>query len=470
MRGILDNEDSILWRFLGLSAALSLLFALGLIRLVSAGEEAALRGGAVRAQPGEAVGQELTPAGQPPPTTAARGGGAFSAGPGRERSSSDSARAGVSSGRITVGTIFSESGGLDGKPWEHAVRAYFNYVNEMGGIHGRTIELIAYDDGTDATRGDQLAKRLVEQDRVFAIVGMTAPMTEPRAVPYFVSQGVPVIGGVGVPSSTRYDLSFPTLANLRRYEGAYVWVAVRLGVRKPAVVVVNVPWGEEMREAVVANFRHAGIEPVDEVMVDVTQPDYTPLVLKWRAMGADSVFAPLDPMSYVRLLQAMGRQGWRVPVFGGGMAVEQVEKGAGPELLEGVVSSESHLAPSVHPNAPGVRLYVETVKRYYPGDPLGAWMEVAWAAARVFVEGLRLAGPDPTREKLVAALNSLTRFDVGVSVPITYRPGPKDPINCIDPLLFRAGKWQSLFDRWFCWKYDDARDRAETYFGDPLPG
>ncbi len=60
-----------------------------------------------------------------------------------------------------MGAVFSESGPWDARPAERSVKAYFNMVNEAGGVWGRKLELVAYDDMMDATTGRSLVRKLV---------------------------------------------------------------------------------------------------------------------------------------------------------------------------------------------------------------------------------------------------------------------------------------------------------------------
>ncbi|HEV7865579.1 MAG TPA: ABC transporter substrate-binding protein, partial [Acidimicrobiia bacterium] len=101
---------------------------------------------------------------------------------------------GVSAGTIKVGAIFPLSGPINFSLVQQAASSYFNMINEQGGINGRKIDFVYYDDGWDQQKSIQLARRLVEQDKVFAMVGNFQFFTADGVVPYIEAQGVPLVG------------------------------------------------------------------------------------------------------------------------------------------------------------------------------------------------------------------------------------------------------------------------------------
>jgi branched-chain amino acid transport system substrate-binding protein len=76
----------------------------------------------------------------------------------------------------------------------NGMKAYFDYVNEHGGVHGRKIELITLDDGYEPTRTVPNTKKLIEERKVFALIGYVGTPTSVPAVPVFTEAKVPFIG------------------------------------------------------------------------------------------------------------------------------------------------------------------------------------------------------------------------------------------------------------------------------------
>ncbi|MFA5787217.1 MAG: ABC transporter substrate-binding protein [Actinomycetota bacterium] len=360
--------------------------------------------------------------------------------------------AGVSRGSIKVGGIFTETGPFDARPADQSVRAYFQMINAEGGVNGRTLEYISYDDGFDPTQGQNAARRLVEQDKVFAIVGWLAPNSEPAASEYFAKIGIPVIGGLAVPQEFGPRNFFATMANLGKAGAGVARFLCEGGVKKPAIGVVNLPFSTQMIASVKKGLAQCGITPVTADAIDSTEAGWDAKILDWRRKGADSIGVALDPMSYVRLFQALAKQGWHPPTWTVGAADTERNayvKGA----LEGVINVESQLVPAVHMNLPGPRRYVETLHKYYPGVTIASDAEISWTAAQVFVEALRRVGPDLTREKLIDTLETFREFKTDVSAPITYLPGDHDAVRCIELLQWKNGGWTDVYPDFQCWDY-----------------
>ncbi|MFW5865333.1 MAG: ABC transporter substrate-binding protein, partial [Candidatus Izemoplasmataceae bacterium] len=100
---------------------------------------------------------------------------------------------GVTDSTVTVGNTAATSGDLAfvGEPFNQALEAYFDMVNEDGGVNGRTIEFKHYDDGFDAAQGLAYTQTLVEDDEVFALVGHFGTPTVGNTLDYLDGIGIP---------------------------------------------------------------------------------------------------------------------------------------------------------------------------------------------------------------------------------------------------------------------------------------
>src|SRR4051794_36120349 len=357
---------------------------------------------------------------------------------------------GVTGDLITVGGIYDETGPLDATVERDTVRAYFNKVNAAGGINGRKFQLIECDSGYDPAKAHACSQRLLSQG-VLAIVGPASASGEQAETQFFNDQGVPLIGGVGVPSQFQVPLSFPTTASLAVAGTGMGTHAKDLKMQHPAVVVVTVPFIKPVEDAVLAALHKQGIKEASVEEVDATKPDYTDLAIKIRSEGADSIIAGLDPYSYARFFQALDRQNFHPPFQGIGL-----DKGSANKQYGGAAYGAESLTPMTepqdHPNDPGVREYLDTVHQYYPGQmaALDIYSEGDWVAAKVFVEAVRRIGTQPvTRKSLVDALTSIKDFQTGLSVPISYGPGNHDPLRCFQWIHDVNATWTTYSD-WNC--------------------
>lgn len=360
----------------------------------------------------------------------------------------------IDKGVITIGAIMTLTGPFDGRPAESVLKAHVQMINEQGGINGYKFRLIVYDDGFDATKGMIAAKRLVEQDKVFAIVGWLSPATEPQAAPYFASQGIPVVGGIGPPQEFGPASIFPANPDTSKMWMGALRYFCPSGAKKPAVAVIDIPWTDAIIAGITKGLKtNCGLDPVSTDKISGAEPDFNPYVIKWRAAGADSIVAVIDPVSYSKLFNAARAQDWAPFVFTGGAPVMDAEGKPVVVGLDGMINVESEIFPYLHRDRPGVRRFESTLRRYAPTSFMNGNMELVWTAAQIFMEGMRRAGPRPDRGKLIRALDGLRDFKTDLSPPVSYRPGDHDPIKCQEIMTWKDGGWKDVYDSWQCWEY-----------------
>ena len=360
-------------------------------------------------------------------------------------------------GTITVGGIYDETGPIDATVERDTVRAYFNMINAQGGVNGHKFQLIDCDSKYDPSSAHQCAQKLISQG-VMAIVGWLSLSGEQSETPYLTNQGVPIVGGLGVPSEFQSPLSYPTTPSLVTDGTALGTHAGQIGLKKPGVIFLNANFIAPVEQSFLAAMRKQGISPVDVETVDATKADYTDIVLKFQTGGAQSVAAFVDPFSYARLFQAMERQNWHVPVLGGGLdkasANRQYDSGCGASCaVYGADSATPVLEFADHSTTPAIAQYLNAVRTYYPNQygALDAYTTYQWLAAEVFVQAVRsLGNNDVTRQSLVSALNGIRNLDDGgITAPITYGTGDHDPLKCLQWLHNYNGQWRTT-SGWNC--------------------
>lgn len=358
---------------------------------------------------------------------------------------------GVANGTITVGGIYDETGPFDATVERDTVRSYFQMINAQGGVNGYKFTLVDCDSAYDPTQAHQCATKLVSQG-VLAIVGWLSVSGEQPETSYFTQQGVPIIGGLGVPSEFSSPISFPTNGNFVRYGTAMGAHAVDLGIHKPGIVIVNTNFIQPVQKALQDSLHKHGITESSVNPVDPTKADYTDIVLKLRREGADSIIAGLDPFSYQRLFQAMERQSWFPKVLGLGLDKASANDGYG-KAADGAESLTPVLEPADHMSQAAIKEYYDAVKRYYPSQvpALDVYTEGDWIAAKLFVDAIKKMGKSPiSRKGLVDALNSFSNYDTGgLTVPLSYGAGNKDPDKCFQWIQKRSGVW-TTYSGWKC--------------------
>jgi len=348
---------------------------------------------------------------------------------------------GVSATEIDVGSLANISGPVsaDFAPIVKGVQAYFDMVNAQGGVYGRKLVLkYQLDDQGIPTQDSDLARTLVSQDHVFAVVGVGTPFFS--GAKYLASTGTPTFG---------YEVSADWSAgpNLFGQQGSYLdtttiygsdaWFAHEIGAHSVAVVAYGITASSAGCALVVNSLQKFGVPVVYQDLAVGFGADLSPDVLQIKSHQADLVASCLDLNGDIALSRALQQNGVSVKQlwFNGN---DQDSLKAYPTLMNGVYFLDQQVpfaSAALYPGAySGLEHYIATMEKY---EPSGAYNETAldgWLNADLFVTGLRAAGKDPTQAKVVAALNKITDYNGGGLIPpvnwtLSHTSSP--PPSCI---------------------------------------
>lgn len=301
-------------------------------------------------------------------------------------------------------------------------------VNAGGGVHGRKIRLVAYDDAASPQEALAAARRLISHDRVFGlVVGSISGATLP-VIPVINQARIPFISG----TSSNVRLLEPHSRYVFRPYANDTWQGYRLidyivekgGSRRPAMLHVTDDYGKGGYDIVSRRLgdKH-GLKLVAAEQYNRGDQDFSAQLLRIKQSNPDSVlvwaFAP-DAAIVVRQAKELGIT---AQLYGGAStATPLFPRGAGPVGIGFVANYPFPQLPES--STPALVKYREALQKVYPaGFPAGRPSEydlLGVAAARVAVEGLRRAGRDLTRENFIAALETLKEFDTGVTFPATF--------------------------------------------------
>ncbi|PNR96952.1 hypothetical protein X929_03610 [Petrotoga olearia DSM 13574] len=318
---------------------------------------------------------------------------------------------GVTDDKILVGTFQAMSGPVApiGRPMAQGMQAYFNYINDNGGIYGRKIELIVADDQFNPARTVVEVRRMVEQDGVFSIVGGLGTPGILAVQNYLNNGGVPFVYQGG--GSIEFSLPprkyiFPVQPNYIVEGNIAMNYLVEKGHERIAIVYRNAEDGQEFSESAVGTLKALGMEPVANIAVDPFKSDFTSEVTRLLSARPDAVAVMLflpQSVGFVRQAKQFGmtNQRYLLTYSNADESYLQLaqEAGDGVEVMAWVAVNFTN------PEEPAIKIWQE----YYEGIP-NAYAIAGMIAAEVFVEGVKRAGPDLTREKLVSALETLDNW------------------------------------------------------------
>jgi branched-chain amino acid transport system substrate-binding protein len=355
------------------------------------------------------------------------------------------AEPGVGPDRILIGQSAGFTGSVAGtvKELTAGAQLYFDHVNAKGGVHGRRIVLESMDDGFDPKRSPEVFKKLIEEKKVFAMFLSRGTPTNEAAYPVLEAAKVPLIGpSTGAMSMynppRRYI--FPVRASYQSETFKIIPQLVNMGINRIALLYVDDSFGKDGLAGVQQAMKEARLEPVavasharggtkvEEAVAAIGSTDPQAVVMITLADAG---------VAFVKQMKASGKSPMFITLSNN--SSNAFIKNLGPD---GLGLAVSQVSPYPFSGAEAVtREYLNLLKGKQDLAPSYSSME-GFIAAKVLVEGLRRAGKEPTREKLIAGLESMKQFDLGGGLDVTYGPNLRVGTSYIDlTIISKTGKF-----------------------------
>jgi ABC-type branched-subunit amino acid transport system substrate-binding protein len=333
---------------------------------------------------------------------------------------------GVLNSEIILGSSQPLSGTLAymGKAVDEGIRTYFEMVNNAGGVNGRKIKLITYDDELKPAKSVANAKLLVERDNVFAMVGNVGHATNMSAYEYSSTKKVPTVGALSISDLTsnparEYLYVLPSPQSTET--AAYIDHAVnQLKAKRIAILYQNDGWGKPAFEIATKQLEKHNLKPVEAQSFERFATDITSQVFKLKESNPDVVVLYALGQEAVLFFRGAEKLGWKPVVFGAGGLND-------PKFIELLGKSDAKLYVAsyydpIDGNNAAIKDFTSLYTKLYPNSKPSSMSLMGYSSAAVMVEALRRAGNEPSREKLTAALDNLRDFDQKIGPKITFQP------------------------------------------------
>jgi branched-chain amino acid transport system substrate-binding protein len=319
-------------------------------------------------------------------------------------------------------------------------KAYFDHVNSKGGVHGRRIGYRYYDDAYNPAQTVQLTRRLVEQDKVFAVFSSIGTANNLAIRDYLNAQKVPQLWvGDGSQSIGRSFVRYPwTMGFLMSYRGEGDVYGANLVRTRPrariAILHENTELGRDMLTGLTRSIAGKGPRIVAKQSYEFTGPDVSGQVGLLKASGADTLMLFATPKFFINAITAAHKLGWKPQVYIASISIEPTIMGIArfnaPELTKGALSIAFVKNPNdpIWAKDPIVALYRSIMKKHLPtGKPTDVYNWYGMTVAWTMVETLRKAGRNLTRTSLLKAAQSLDTAANPFMLPgIRLRTSPTD--------------------------------------------
>ena len=301
--------------------------------------------------------------------------------------------------------------------------AYFRKVNESGGVHGRRVDLVTLDDANQVPRAEENTRKLVEEQGVFALFGYASatlsrpalPMVEKHRVPFLA----PFTGADPMRVFNRYvyNMRASYADELDKIVGHFA----PLGITRFAIVYYDDVVGRENLSAVERALSARGLKAVAATSFkDRAKPDIAAGVREVQNASPDVVILTTLYKASADFIKLARRSGVAAQMASNSFpGASPLAKELGAEGAGTIVATV--VPPPTKRSLPVVQEYQAAIEKQLGRKEYSFTSLESYIAAKITVEALRRAGPRPTREAFLQALDNLKSFDTGGYV-VSFTP------------------------------------------------
>lgn len=365
--------------------------------------------------------------------------------------------AGVSSKEIDVGGLAAITGPLGDQysPIFDGVQVYFDMVNEQGGVNGRKIKLTAkLDDATDATRNVSQARALVEQHHVFAVIPVASPLF--AGGKYLADHHIPTFGWNVNPEWSSGPSLFGEKGSFIDFtgQGPFLgYLAKKVGAKKVAIFAYTADQSRDCATGAEKALRKYGFDVAfNDSSLQFGNTSLDADVQRVKDAGVDFVTTCMDVSGNTLLSKTLRRAGLGNVKQFWPTGYDQEALAQFPDLYDGVYFRTGFVPFEEASLSPGLTQFMSEMKKRKPNTKLTEQVLAGWIDADLLVTGLKAAGPNPTRQKVIDGLNAIGDYTAnGIEPPIDWRiqHTGQNPTDCDAFLQVQHGKFVPLFTQPF---------------------
>jgi branched-chain amino acid transport system substrate-binding protein len=318
---------------------------------------------------------------------------------------------------IKLGAIVTKIPGIDFTDITDAANAYFDCVNDNGGINGRPIDYVVQEHGSDPQQVAALATKLVETEKVLGFVGNTSILDCPANKDFYKENDFNVVIA-GVPNDCFQTPNMAALNMGPGYSGLGAASYLRRhGAKKLVVVSPKQPGYEAVHQIMTSDAKKNGIPTVSRLEnVPISDPGALVQALVSQAGEGGGVVLDFTPPEGVKILQAAAQQGVIDKVMWGASTPlndTSVPDAIGEQWEEKLfVNAELAMLDS---NGPDMQLYRAVNKKYSPDNPLGSFGQMGFVAAKMVSDTLLDVPEDQlTKEGINKAVLNIKNYETDI--------------------------------------------------------
>jgi len=363
---------------------------------------------------------------------------------------------GATDTEIKIGNIMPYSGpasayGVIGK----TEQAYFNKINAEGGINGRKINFVSYDDGYSPPKTVEQARKLVESDEVLFIFNSLGTPPNSAIQKYMNSKRVPQLfvatGATKWNDPKEFPWTMGWQPNYQSESRIYAkYILKELPNAKIAILYQNDDYGKDYVKGLKGGLgAKAATMIVAEESYETTQPTIDSNIVKLKSTNADVFFNVTTPKFAAQAIKKMNEIEWRpLHILNNvSSSVGSVMKPAGFENAQGIISSNYLKDPSdpQWKDDAGMKAFDEFLAKYFPeGNRIDTNLIYGYTVAQGIVHVLMACGDNLTRENVMKQAASIKGLEIGSLLPgikVNTSASNFAPITQLQLMKFKGEKW-----------------------------
>src|SRR5579871_3640254 len=367
---------------------------------------------------------------------------------------------GANDKEIKIGNTMPYSGPLSAYSLNGRTEAaFFRKINDQGGINGRKINFISYDDAFSPPKTVEQARKLIESDEVLLIFQSLGTPTNNAIQKYMDGKKVPQLfvatGATKFGDYKTFPWTMgwqPTYQTEGRIYAKYILQNLPQG--KIGVLYQNDDSGRDYLKGLKDGLGEEAAKRmiVGELPYDVTDPTVDSQIVSLRAAGADIFFDEASPKFAAMAIRKTAEIGWKPTILLASVSnsVGSVLKPAGLDNSKGVLSTNYIKDPTdpTWKDDPAIKEWAAFMDKYFPeGDKTSTFSVYGYATAQTMVQILKQCGDELTRENVMKQAANLKDLEIGLLLPgIKINTGPTDyyPIEQMQMSRFN-GEYGELF-------------------------
>ncbi|NDV21561.1 ABC transporter substrate-binding protein [Desulfovibrio sp. JC022] len=366
----------------------------------------------------------------------------------------ENGNAGIYPDRVVLGASLALEGHASylGTQTIHGALAYLKHINEQGGVHGREVEVITYDDSYDPPKCLINTQKLIIEDNIFALFCYVGTPTTVEVLPLVEDARIPLLGMFTGADALRKPFNRYVI-NIRPSYYQETREAMRhmvedLGITKIAVFYQYDAFGFDGLTGTELALKEFDLEPVARGSYTRGSLDVSEGVERIKDSGAQAVFMIGTSAPCIKFMNRLDAEGvspvyYTVSFMGAREFARKLKSNKELVIMSQVVPP---FADDRDLSSSEAASYIRLLKKYYPDDTPNLVGLEGFFNARILVEGLQRSGRNLSREVFIRAIESMNKYEIAPGITVSYGEQDHQGMDKVYFTRFKNGRFELIRD------------------------